>query len=249
MSENQPEPLLLDTALEVAVQADDEAKLVNELRTLRVAAIGLRALAHQVAKAESPDPAVKSFMQTSTPNPLVVNCFWWYSVSLCNFLRLTGWIAGEIGAAHPSGKLIEPQDIESAFSAVKAYRDKIGAHFVQHKRNRRDNEAEKLASVVTALSMINGRWVAGAGVIGLASPSTGTVSSKAIGQWGLTDTHAQVVERFPWPFSEAELKRGISLKTLPEAGASITLHVPKPLGPAGPTHGEQKQGESEEHKS
>jgi hypothetical protein len=77
--------------------------------------------------------------------------FHWYAVSACNFVKTVGPIAyRQIIPVGPSSVCREGDP------EVLAFRDKVAAHFAWATRNSKDNEAERLASILPPLSFVRG---------------------------------------------------------------------------------------------
>jgi hypothetical protein len=119
--------------------------------------------------------------------------FHWYAVSACNYARLVGAIAYSQDKTRP----LPPRYVESVMPEVLSFRDKVAAHFVWSTENRRDNHAERFASVLPAVTWQNGTFMVG-GVEAILKNGDKSSSSKAILPWSLTKVHEGLRQRY-WP--------------------------------------------------
>jgi hypothetical protein len=80
----------------------------------------------------------------SIPHELIACSFHCYSVSVCNYVWMVGWLRHITN--HNSTTAREYRD--SVLSkAVIDWRDKVAAHFARADNDKRDNPAERMASV------------------------------------------------------------------------------------------------------
>jgi len=129
---------------------------------------------------------------------LLVECnFHWYAVSVCNFVRLIGWI-GFI--EHKSLK--KPKEyVETVLPEVFSWRNKIAAHFVQtfSADDKRDSEIEKEFSVVPQIGYAEGSFQAASISI---SNDGNTNSSDTLKNWSLTKVHEGLLSRYVLPLAK-----------------------------------------------
>jgi len=127
------------------------------------------------------------------PMPLLVCSFHWYAISACQYVRLVAAIAHFQDQTRP----IPPAYVKNVIPEVLAFRDKIAAHFAWATKHERDNDAERLASVLPPLRLSDGRFIA-SGYRVMLRRSGKTTKSDAIIGWSLTEVHERLVERY-WP--------------------------------------------------
>jgi len=134
------------------------------------------------------------------PLGLVECAFHWYAVTICNYVKLVGWLASldSVGKAG-RGKFIN-EYINEVVPTVKVFRDKIAAHFALSAEDPRgrDNPAEKRVSMHPSLSLQNG-VVYVTPLVFHTGPSDGKAESESdsLQPWSLTKVHAELVERYP----------------------------------------------------
>jgi hypothetical protein len=190
----------------------------NATRLIGTLQIGLESLAQQVRRAEAEVAAAISakfaptlkdvgaeasstdatvFMTFNLPGlegprqSFIECCFHWYSVSACNLVELIGGIR----LAHESDALPLKKYVHAVVPEVLAWRDKIGAHPVQFREDRRDNDAERNISTMPPLTFEKGRLVVQAFSLQMrrgGEPS----NSAALQPWSLTEVHEQLRARY-----------------------------------------------------
>jgi hypothetical protein len=128
------------------------------------------------------------------PMPLVTMAFHWYAISACQFVRLVGAIAKRHDNSRPL-----PNDYASPIiPEVIAFRDKVAAHFSWSTKNKRDNDAERMASILPSVALAKGRFCVGSMTVSLRR--SGKVStSEAIQEWSLTEVHERLTARYNSP--------------------------------------------------
>ncbi len=181
-----------------------QAHFGSELATLSYLQGGLHYLAKQVAAVETEvqgriDPRLRVFSVGNDPQmrglPLgLVNCaFHWYAVSACNYVRMVGWLLHEDGAmTQKPGRYLS-----AVIPEVKAWRDKVGAHFARAHGNKHDSEAERLASVFPPVGFDDDVFIASPLTLTMTRGGR-TSTSSALRPWSLTKVHARLGERY-WP--------------------------------------------------
>jgi hypothetical protein len=108
-------------------------------------------------------------------------------------MRTVGAIARQIDPSRP-----KPHVYACAIlPEVVAFRDKVAAHFAWSTKNKQDNAAERLASILPPLSFEDDSFCVGAMQIGL-SGSGNSSNSKSIGMWSLRKVHDSLRLRY-WP--------------------------------------------------
>jgi hypothetical protein len=85
---------------------------------------------------------------------------------------------------------------------VVAFRDKVAAHFAWATRNSRDNEAERVASILPPLAFVGNSFEVGAFTVVLGSQGKQT-DSQAIAPWSIRKVHERLRLRY-WPQQKRE---------------------------------------------
>ena len=119
--------------------------------------------------------------------------FQWYAVSACNYVRLVGYLAKEI---HPESQ--KPIDyVKGVIPEVQWFRNKIAAHpvMVFDDKDKRDNEADRKASVLYQVAFDNGRFKAPSWQVTIGSKGQ-QVSGTSPGPWSITEIHDKLKERY-----------------------------------------------------
>lgn len=130
---------------------------------------------------------------------LLTMAFHWYAISACQFVRLVGAVAKRLDDTRPL-----PNDYaEPIIPEVVAFRDKVAAHFSWSSKNKRDNEAERLASILPPLGYNRGRISVGTMTIHLRQGGKSSTSSE-IKEWSLTEVHERLTKRYLPPPSDAQ---------------------------------------------
>jgi hypothetical protein len=127
------------------------------------------------------------------PMRLITCAFHWYAVSACQYVRTVGAIAYRQDNNRPR----PDKYVDSVIPEVLAFRNKVAAHFAGLTLNRRDNKAERLASVVPQLGFEDDSFCVGAFTI--RTVTDGKVSnSKSIKAWSIRGVHGELQRRY-WP--------------------------------------------------
>lgn len=124
---------------------------------------------------------------------LLTCAFDWYAISACQYVRTVGAIDFRDNKSRPT-----PQEyVENIIPDVKTYRDKVAAHFAGTTRNRNDNDAERLMSLLPQLSVgTDGHSVS---TLTLKKTSGGkSTDSSALTPWSITKVHEELRKRY-WP--------------------------------------------------
>lgn len=130
---------------------------------------------------------------TDIPYPLLTCAFQWYAVSVCQYVKLIGTIAYR----QDNTRKTSGQYLNSIIPEVKAYRDKVAAHFAWLTKNEHDNDAERLASIIPQVSFMNNSFHVGALIVSKSSKGKMT-NSKKIKPWSMVNTYRSLQERY-WP--------------------------------------------------
>lgn len=127
------------------------------------------------------------------PKELLTCSFHWYAISACQYVRTVGAIAYLNDNTRP----IPPEYVKAVIPEVLGFRDKVAAHFAWTSQNARDNDAERLASIVPPLSFVNNSWQVGAFTVTRTSQGASS-NSQAIQPWSLCEVHKKLTQRY-WP--------------------------------------------------
>jgi hypothetical protein len=97
----------------------------------------------------------------------------------------------------PAGKILPGAYAERVIPEVSVFRNKVAAQFAGMTKNDRDNDAERLASVLPPLTFEGDSFHVGGLTVGMSQG--GVVStSEAIRPWSLCRVHEQLRRRY-WP--------------------------------------------------
>lgn len=144
---------------------------------------------------------------TQIPKSLLTCAFHWYAVSACQYVRTVGAIAYRQDNSRP----IPPEYVRSVIPDVLAFRDKVAAHFAWTTEHSKDNDAERVASILPPLAFVNDSWHVGVMQVSLTRSGKGS-SSASMRPWGISDVHLRLVKRF-WP---ERLEEGLTVKGIAE---------------------------------
>jgi len=194
----------LDYIDNIAVKGNPFAEPANEYYALLCLRAGLDLLYSQAVKCdkmalEQLDPSKRYTIYgndprlTGIPVQLLTCFFHWYSVSVCRYVRTVGTIAYLQDSSRP-----KPDEyVGSVIPEVLAYRNKVGAHYAWTMNPKRDNEAERLASIIPQVAFSTDTFQVQ--VFTIAKTSGGKKStSKAMQPWSITKIHERLRERY-WP--------------------------------------------------
>lgn len=178
----------------------------NELQMLRSLELGLRLLYQETKSIEQKtqnniqENSNGRDMQISAmgnaprlqgiPQDILCCFFHWYSVSACDYVRLTGWLAKQ-----NDKKAKKPKDYEkSVIPEVRWFRDKVAAHFSRICNDERDNEADRTASVIWPLIYDDGRFYVSSLTVSLQMQGKKSTTSNKC--WSLTEIHEKLSKRY-----------------------------------------------------
>jgi hypothetical protein len=125
--------------------------------------------------------------------PLLICSFQWYAMSAYQYGLLIGNVAYQQDPSRP----LPNEYLETAMPEILAYRNKVAAHFVWAKNNKRDNAAERLASVMQIPVFDGDSYYAGGFTIGTTKGGDHS-TSEAIMRWSIVKTHDRLRQRY-WP--------------------------------------------------
>lgn len=126
------------------------------------------------------------------PKALLTCSFHWYAISACNYVRTIGAIAYKQASTIP-----KPKDyVEKVIPEVLTFRDKVAAHIVWASKNKKDNDAERLLSILPPLVFINNSFHVGA--ITSTMRKSGKISTAEAKPWSICNIHEELQKRY-WP--------------------------------------------------
>ncbi len=127
------------------------------------------------------------------PMALLTSAFHWYAMSAYQYVLTVGAIARRQDPSRSKPKDYVPKVIPE----VLTFRDKVAAHFVWALNDNRDNDAERLASIMPPLAFRDDSFHVGAFAVTVRR--AGKVSdSRAIQPWSICRVHEQLRKRY-WP--------------------------------------------------
>lgn len=194
----------LDHIDRITVPGNPFAEPANEYYALLCLRTGLEFLYRQAEKCDQIalkqlDPNKEfcslgnSPLLTGIPYPLLTCAFHWCSVSACQYVRIVGTIA----YLQDNSRLKPLEYVDSVIPEVKAYRDKVGAHYAWSTKHNEDNDAERLASIIPQVAWCKDSFQVQ--VFTVSRVSSGKSSnSKVMQPWSITKIHQRLQERY-WP--------------------------------------------------
>jgi len=127
------------------------------------------------------------------PKALLACSFHWYAISACNYIRTIGTIAYQQDNNRPKPLAY----VKKVIPEVLAFRDKVAAHLAWTGKNKQDNDAERLLSILPQLVYINDSFHVGS--ISVTLRKAGKISkSEDIRQWSICKIHEELQNRY-WP--------------------------------------------------
>lgn len=156
----------------------------------------------QVARAGLGIPEGVDFKYTSFGNTpelagvrqtLLTCSFQWYAVSACQYVWLVGAIAHRLDDTRPKPREYALRVIPE----VQAFRDKVAAHYSWGTQNSRDNDAERLASILPPLKF-DGHVFSVAEFELTLTRQGKPISSEKLQPWSICEVHERLRARY-WP--------------------------------------------------
>ena len=194
----------------------------NELVSLQSLRIGLSMLAVTVWQFEAPirkqedqDNVQITFFghrpDTDRRLTLLLPCYFhWFGVSLCNFVRLVGFLASLQSGHITRNDLSTAQGRKRVGSACREYvesvaevrnvvvwRNKVAAHFAITDPREEDNLATLDMSVMHPVAFSSSRYRVGAFALSYGSGGEVSIESQ-IPAWSVTEIYEQLAARY-WP--------------------------------------------------
>jgi hypothetical protein len=133
------------------------------------------------------DPAMSGI-----PKPLLTCSFHWYAVSACQYVRTVGAIAHR----HDCSRRSALDYLQAVIPEVLTFRNKVAAHFAWTTKNQKDNDAERLASVMPPLTFVDDSFHVGAWSVSIRRGEE--ESSSGVHSWSICKIHDELGKRY-WP--------------------------------------------------
>jgi hypothetical protein len=193
---------VIDHIANLKLSDEQEKWQFNELSSLAYLATGLRFLYEQVQSVEAEvikrlpkDKRISIFgdapeMQGINQD-LVACAFHWYAVTVCNYVKMVGWLAnnGNSSGARDYMQCVLPQ--------VYLWRHKVAAHFAIIDPRSGDNAADLAMSVMFPISFDNDAFYTGSLTLTITKDGRQNRSRQDM-RWSLTHTHSDLIPRY-WP--------------------------------------------------
>jgi len=190
------------------VLSDNEAqKHYNELHSLGYLAKGLNFLYDQAQKLEA--EVAKRVVNNKQvliygnapqlqgiPQDLAACAFHWYAVTICNYVKMVGWLVYGGDSTKARGYMggVLPQ--------VYLWRHKVAAHFAIIDPRKDDNPADLAKSVMFPISFDGDAFYANSLTLTLSRGGKSSTSRQDM-RWSLTHVHRALTPRY-WPESTAK---------------------------------------------
>ena len=223
--------MIIDYVDGLTISTDAAESRANEIMTLEYLSTGLEFLNDQVQRIEARvmeelprDRRVFLYGNARVfegiPLDLVACSFHWYAVTVCNYVRLVGWLAHGETTHKEDRKEVGQAYLRCILPEVQTWRNKVGAHFALTDP-RLDSDADLASSVLFPISFFDDTFHAGAiRILGavkrggkpitdgstiapwrkrlLSRRVDDTVPDQMDWHWSLTEVHRQLKARY-WP--------------------------------------------------
>ena len=156
----------LDNVKGRELSCDDVERFHNELRAIEYLASGLNYLNAQVSHIEAEvrgkSPEIGEHFGDVPglewlPKGLVACSFHWYSVTVCNYVLLVGWLLND-GCSDDVRTEKAKNYQKAVLGNVLQWRHKVGAHFAQAVPHKKDNLAVRTLSVTFPIAFRDGAF-------------------------------------------------------------------------------------------
>jgi hypothetical protein len=194
---------VLDYIDNIVVPGNVFDKPANEYWALTYLRAGMEFLYRQAARCDeqaTPKSSLNVFMlggflhrAAGIPVELLTCSFHWYAMSAYQYALLVGAIAYR----HDDSRPLPDHYVEQAMPEIKAFRDKVAAHFAWAKRSKNDNPAERTASILPTLAFMGDSFHMPGMVVGQGRDGN-TSTSDALRPWSVRKTHEALRHRY-WP--------------------------------------------------
>ena len=125
------------------------------------------------------------------PMGLLTCAFHWYAISACQYVRTVGVIA----KSHDPENCRPVTYVERVIPEVKMFRDKVAAHFAWGSRNKKDNDAERVASIIPSLIWSDDNFVVSGHKVVIRGDDNVT-DSEGITPWSVSVVHRRLRDRY-----------------------------------------------------
>lgn len=190
--------IVLDHIKSLELNDTEASKHYNELRSLNYLSQGLWFLYRQV---EIYEDVIKEKANPSRitliwgnhpelqeiPQDLIACAFHWYSVSVCNYVKLIGWLVNDNDSTKARRYMKE------VLPEVYLWRNKVGAHFSRIVSREDDNAADLAKSVMFPIIIDDNVFSTNSLTLTL-----GSNPSRKDMNWSLTAIHRKLILRY-WP--------------------------------------------------
>jgi len=215
----ETEKIILDHTIGLEVARD---VCFNEIMSLQSLRLGLFQLATHVWKLEEPIRNEEAKRQervffygnvpgTDRTHNLLLPCYFhWFGVSLCNYVRLVGFVRGLATARITRAHLQDTKGFKRIkkecttytntvpeIQEVVIWRNKVGAHFAITDPREEDNIATLDMSVIYPVSFFNGRFRVNSMTFSRTS-ADGQSHTAELPSWSITEVWEELATRY-WP--------------------------------------------------
>ena len=195
--------MIIDHVEGLEIPSEVADQYYNELEVLRTLAAGLELLNREVSKYED---EISERLSTDTtvhysygndprlaniPRRLIYCAFRWYSVTVCDYVKIVGWLANGRDTKKAN------EYLGSVIPYVRNWRNKVGAHLALTDPREDDTPADLLiTSTAFDMGFVDGAFTVGS----LTVIKDGSVS-RYDRLWSLTHTHRELTSRYAWTHS------------------------------------------------
>lgn len=219
MGGTSTQSIILDHIISLEVTQD---VCFNEIGSLQSLRLGLLQLAIHVGKLEKPirDDETKRQLKVlsfgnvpgtdRTQNLLLPCYFHWFGVSLCNYIRLVGFVKGLVMGRITRKHLQDKKGFRRIKEECKAYidavaevkdvivwRNKVAAHFAITDPREEDNIATLDMSVISPVSFSDGRFRVNSMTLSRTGADGKSYTSE-LPSWSITEIYERLATRY-WP--------------------------------------------------
>lgn len=217
---------ILDHLDNIQVPGDVFGEAVNEYWALICLRDGMEFLYQQALRCDeavkrevNPGGNVRFFGGGNLPpfsqisRTLLTCAFHWYAISACQYVRTVGAIACKQDPNRP----LPHAYADGIIPEVVAFRDKVAAHFAWSTENRRDNDAERLASILPPLTFNSDSFYVGGMTVAVRRNGKAS-TSEAIKPWSLCKVHEGLRARY-WPNQQSRHASHVEKNAQPKDAA------------------------------
>ncbi len=227
----------LDAVAGISVDSND---YFNECRTLQMLSTGLVGVADNLKRREAAwqEQTAGKFKYhvygtdidgTKGDLDLIACFFHWFGVSLCNFVRLVGFVRGLSLNEFSRADLSDPAKFDAVKTSVDKYvnslpelsdvvvwRNKVGAHFAITAPHKSDNVSTLDMSVMFPVTFTDGQYRVGE--LTLTRKNSSGTHTSAIPCWSVTEIFENLLPRY-WPHITVALNSNANKAVNPSSGS------------------------------